>query len=802
MIRNYLIVAFRNLLRNKALTAINVAGLGLGLASVFVIATYLQFELSYDRFHESADNIYRVTWYDDNPQPRTPHPMAQAMVADFPEVESAVSLSPLWGFGLTRQTFSVRNLERDIRYDERNVLAVDSTFFDVFTFPLVKGDPNTALKQVGGCLLSESTARKYFGDEDPIGKKLAVNDEESLVEVVGVFKDVPRASHMHFDFLVSYVREKALDGDNPYYSWADFGHYNYVRLRPGADPNALEAKLLPWVAKYVNVSDEVFRAAMSRGVHFELQPITNIHLKSHLIWELEPNGYIAYVYMLAAAGILILVIAIINFINLTSAQSADRSREIGIRKALGAYKSQLATQFTGEALVVSLMAVVLAAALIELGMPIYRQLTGVDPSFGYATVVAGLLGLGLLTGVLAGVFPSFRLAALRPTLILKGSLPQASGGKGLRKVFITFQFFASMTLICSSVIIYNQLAFVRQRPLGFDQEAVINIPVKNPDAIVSRMDALRQEMLKVPGVLRVSGASNIPGSAFNRNTAWNANDPTLSTVVAEEFCDYDFFSTLGIALADGRLFLRENPADEQAFVINESAARAMFPEGAVGKEMVWDDEPGQVRGTVIGVVKDFNFQSLHEPVKPLIFRQRPRYNHVVMKIETDNLDERMAAIEKTWRTFDDEFGFEFRFLRDELNTQYAEERNLSMALTAFAGLATAIACFGLLGIAALSFRQKVKEVSIRKVMGASVERIIMLLLGDFTRMVLAAVAVAVPVTWWAMNNWLSNFTYHTTVNPLVFVAVGAGLLVVAWGTLGYLTLQVAKTNPAETLKGE
>lgn len=802
MLRNYFRVAVRNLLKNKMFAVINITGLGLGLACVFLIAQYLRVELSYDKFHEGAENIYRVAWFDDNPQPRTPHPMAQAMVEDFPEVESAVTLSPIWAAGLTRQVFSVRNPDRDVSYDERSVLAVDSTFFKVFTFPLVKGDPETALKQVNGCLVSESIARKYFGDEEPIGKKLMVNGDENLVEVVGVFKDVPKASHFHFDMLASYVREKALDPGNPYYTWADFGHYNYVRLKPGADPDALEAKLLPWIAKYLNVSDEVFREAKARGVRFELQPITDIHLRSHLLWELEPNGYIAYVYMLAAAGLLILVIACINFINLTTAQSAGRAREIGIRKSLGAYRAQLATQFTGEALLVSLMAVALAAVLIEVLLPIYTSLTGVEQQVDYITLISWLLGLGLVTGVLAGIFPSFRLAAVRPTLILKGSLPQGQEAKGLRQGFITFQFFASMTLICSSAIIYSQLSYIQHRPLGFEQEEVVSLPLKNVGAIVPRLDALRNELLKIPGVKQVSAATNIPGTHFNRNMAWNAKDPQIRTVIAEEMCDYDFFSTLGITIAEGRGFLRGNPADADAFIINEAAARAMFPDGAVGKEMVWDVESGPVKGPVIGVVKDFNFQSLHDPVRPLMFRLQPRYNYVLVKMDTENFEERMQAVQTVWRTFDNRFEFEYHFLRDELNTQYAEENNLSAALTAFAVLAVAIASFGLLGIAALTFRQKVKEVSIRKVMGATVEKIIFLLLKDFTRMVLIAVVLAVPFTWWAMNRWLNNFSYRTEVNPLIFISVGSLLMLVAWGTLSYLTLKVARTNPAETLKGE
>jgi putative ABC transport system permease protein len=800
MVRNYLLVALRNIRKNLFLTSISVAGLSLGLACVFLIAQYLVFELSYDRFHEGAENIYRIEWFNENPQPRTPYPMAQAMVEDFPEVENAVTISPLWGNGLTRETYSVRSESSDVWHDESNAMAVDSTFFKVFSFPLLKGDPANCLKSINTVLISESFAKKYFGEEDPMGKKLIVNVDRAVVEVGGVFKDVPKASHFHFDLLVSYVREMALDPNNPYYTWADFGHYNYVRLKPGANPAELEGKLLGWAAKKLKVPEEMIKQAVARGDHFELQPITDIHLKSHILWELEPNGYIAYVYMLGAAGFLILVIAIINFINLTTAQSADRSREIGIRKSLGAHRSQLAFQFTGEALIVSMMSVVLAAVVVEWMMPFYTSLSGA-PSLNILGVLIGLTALGLLTGVLAGAFPSFRLAAVRPTEILKGKLPSSPEGRGLRQVFITFQFFASMTLICCSAVIVSQLDYMRDRPLGFDQEEVLVLPMKE-NSMPPRMEVLKEELLKVPGIRMVSAASNIPGTNFNRNPCWNAKNPSNRPAVSEEMIDYDFFRLLGVKLVDGRLFDRRNPADREAFVINEAAAQAMFPEGAVGQEMVWDDDEGEVRGTVIGVVGNFNFQSLHEPVRPLLFRLNDQYNHAMLKMHTDHLDDRMKAVEAVWRKFDNQFAFEFSFLRDELNDQYREERNLSVALTAFSVLAVAIAAFGLLGIAALTFRQKTKEVSIRKVMGATVERIIFMLLKDFTRLVLIAAVISVPVTWWAMSRWLNNFTFHTEVNPLIFLGVGGLLLIVAWVTLGYLTVKVARTNPAETLKGE
>lgn len=341
MIRNYLKIAFRNLIKQKLYSVINISGLGFGMACVLLIVIFVKDELSYDRFHQDTDDIYRIAWWSDNPQTRTPHPMAQALVRDFPQVVAGTSLSPLWGPGLTKQTFSVRNPESDITFDERDILSVDSTFLEVFSFDLVKGNRKEVLRNPGGMLLSESAAKKYFGDADPIGRQLTINDDSTLLVVEGVFADVPDNSHFHFDALVSYVTLKAGDPDNVYYTWADFGHFNYIRLMPGSDPVALQNELMDWIIGYIEVSEEDMQRAVEANVHFKLQRITDIHLNSRIRWELESNGNMNYVYIMTAAAFLILVIACVNFMNLTTARSADRSKEIGIRKSVGALKSTL-----------------------------------------------------------------------------------------------------------------------------------------------------------------------------------------------------------------------------------------------------------------------------------------------------------------------------------------------------------------------------------------------------------------------------------------------------------------------------
>ncbi len=802
MLASYFKIAFRNLLRNKFYSFINIFGLALGLACVFLILQYLTKELSYDRFHASPENIYRIVWESENPQTRVPHPMAQALVRDFPGVESAVSITPIWGPGLTKQTFSIRNLQKDIRYDEINVMAVDSTFFDVFSFPLLQGDRRKSLREPGGILLSASMAKKYFGDENPMGKHLAINDDKTLIQVTGVFQDVPVPSHFHFDFLLSYVTMKIYEPNDDYYSWRDFGHYNYIRLKPGVDAKVLQSELLNWSAKYLNLSAEDFRSLKEREQGFKLQPVTDIHLKSSLRWELESNGNISYIYMMTAAGVLILIIACVNFINLTTALSAERAKEIGIRKTLGAFRKQLTLQFMGEAIWISLIAMIVAGLMIEVALPFLKLFTDINIEISYGMFVVMLAGLGLLVGIVAGIYPSMYLSSIKPSQILKGKFLQNPKGAKIRQAFTVFQFIASMVLISSSIIIYNQLNFIRHKGLGFDQEEVLVLPVKNRDAINPRLQELRTELLAIQGVASVSATSNIPGRSFNQNSVFSTEHPDDDLDASEAYVDYDFFKTLTIPFAEGRGFSIENPGDRDGFVINETTKNNLHLKTGVGDEIVWERDGEEIRAKVIGVVKDFHFQSLHQPVRPLLFRLSSSFNYVLIKVNTNNFSETIRSVESTWRKFDDQYGFEFSFLKDQLDQQYKGEQNMGNVLAGFAFLAVTIACFGLLGIAALNFRQKTKEISVRKVLGASLPSLMVLLMKDFTRMVILAIVLAAPLSWWMMSIWLQNFSFQTVINPLVFVGSGALLILIAWGTLSYLTLKIARVNPAETLKNE
>jgi putative ABC transport system permease protein len=575
-----------------------------------------------------------------------------------------------------------------------------------------------------------------------------------------------------------------------------------VLLEPGTNAKALEDKLDDWAKTYINISEDLYRHLKDKNYGFRLQPLTDIHLKSHLRWELEPNGYMSYIYMMTAAALLILVIACVNFINLTTAQSANRSKEIGIRKSLGALRGQVAAQFTGESVLVSMMAVVLAIVIVETAAPFFRQITGAALKIDYTFLGLTVLGMSLWIGFIAGIFPSAYLASVKPSIILRGKFLQNPAGSRFRQGFTVLQFFASMILITTSIVIYNQLEFIQESALGFDEDKVVVIPIKNPELINQRFNELRNELLRIPHITSVSAASNIPGKHFNQNPIFATANPQLRIASSEVLVDHDFFSVLNIDIVDGRPFSKDNVADRKTFILNETGAKNLYQGNAVGQELSWDFGEGLIKGTVIGVVKDFHFQSLHEPVRPLLFRLSPHYNYVVIKLNTNNFSRTAISIENTWKKFDNRFAFDFAFLSSYLNQQYRQEQSMAAVLGTFSCIAIIIACFGLLAIAALTFRQKTKEVSIRKIMGATVVQIMLLLAKDFTRLVLAAIILAVPISWWIMRSWLDNFTFRTAINPLIFVGAGLLLLAIAWLTLSYLVWSVSRINPVETLKND
>lgn len=806
MLKSYLLIALRNLLKNRLYTLINVIGLTVGMASVIMILLYVQDEMNYDRYDPETAHVYRIYWQSGNPQTRTPHPMAQALVKDFPEVTSAVTLSPIWGPGLTQQSFSVKNLERDIQYNEKSILSVDSTFFDVFPLKIIKGNKNTVLRTPGKLLLSQSAAKKYFGDEEPIGKFLAFNGDENLIEIEGVYEDMPRQSHFHAMALVSYVHMKTFeDPESAYYTWADFGHFNYIKLRPDADPKKLEGQLLSWAAQYINVNDEVIQRIIQNKEGFRLQNIRDIHLQSHLMWELEPNGNIEYVYIMMAAAFLILTIAVINFMNLTTAKSAERAKEIGVRRTLGAFKKQLSVQFIGESLLLALFSMILAGLAVEILLPYFNLFSGKELEINFLhnpSVVAIILGIGVVTGVFAGLYPSAILSSIHPVQILKGKFVTSKKGNLFSQLLVVFQFTMAIILISGTVIILDQMNFIQNKNLGFATDATMLIPLRE-GSMRRKFETIQNELKSIAGVEEVGASSNVPGSQFNQNPIYATDDPNHQIDASQMYVDYDLIKTLDLEIVEGRGFDRSFPGDSaNAYIINQAAVHELQLANPVGKEIVLVMDEDELRGTIVGVIKDFNYQSLHQPVRPVIMQKLPYYNTVLIRLNSENVQQTIASIASIWEKFDNTFGFEYSFLEENINSQYTSENKMGLVFGLFAGIAIIISCMGLFGLASLNFAQRKKEVGIRKVLGAPTTTLLMNLAKGYSKLIIGSTLLAVPIAWWIMNGWLNNFVFKIDINIWIFLLTGLGTLLIAWLTIGYLTVHTASLNPVDTLKEE
>lgn len=805
MFKNYLIIAFRNLLKYKSITFINISGLAIGMTCCILILLYVQYELSYDRFHRDADRLFRVAWTGENPQTRTPHPLAQAMAADFPEVESAVSISPIWGPALTRPKIPVRYEEK--RFEEPGVFSADSTFFEVFSFALKQGNPRTALQEPLGIVITEEMVQKYFESADPLGKTLKVGEEETEFHVTGVMENIPANSHFHFDFLISYVTLKYRE-TGEYYTWADFGHYNYIRLKKGIDPKTVEAKIPAWVSKYLDWPQEWIDTLQQGRIGFRLQPITDIHLHSKLRWELEANSSIAYIYIFSATAFFILLLACINFVNLSTARSSKRAREVGMRKVLGGTRGQLVGQFLSESLLISVISLLLSLALIELVLPAFNAFTERPLAMNYfqnAGLLAGLGGIILIVGMVAGMYPAFYLSAFRPVKVLKGVLSGKSSNVTFRRVLVAAQFAIAIALIAGTGIVSSQLNYLRHKNLGFEPQQVLAIPFKDNDSLRERCEAIKGELLQYPGILAASAVSNVPGERFNQNPVhWPSDSAERQVEVSEARVDPDFFRTLRIEIAAGRGFSKEYPSDvENAFMLNETAARQFGWENPVGQELVWYDDEIIRRGTVIGVVKDFHFQSLHKNIEPLLFQVMPsEFNYLLVKINAGQVSGALSFIKTKWKAFDPNGGFEYSFLDEDFSRLYRAEERMESIFSVFTLLTLFIACLGLFGLVSFIVEQRTKEIGIRKVMGASVSGLVLLFSKEFALLILAANIIAWPLAFVAMNRWLHDFAYRVDIGWQIFALAGILALVIALMTVGYQAIRAAVANPVESLRYE
>lgn len=795
-------IAIRNILKNKGFNLINIFGLSIGMMATIFISLWILDEMSYDQFHENADRIYRIDWQSENPQTRTPHPMTYELVRDMTEVENAVSITPVWGEGLTRPMRTVK--QGEIQYEENGIYAADTTFFQVFSFPLLKGDPKIALKDVGGLVITEEMAKKYFGDEDPMGKMLIINFGVDIPFVItGVMQNIPHNSHFHFDFLISYNSTKAYH-TGEFYEWADFGHYNYLLLTENTSPESVEKQLFNWVSKYREWPEGAEEEYKNGTIGFKLTPITDIHLHSNIRWELESNGNILYVYIFVSLAVFIVLIACINFMNLSTATATKRAVEIGLKKAVGASRGQLILQFYLESYMASFLAMLIGIIIFELLTPVFGTLTGKVFYLDYKDpIVLSILFLfTIVTTILAGTYPAIILSRFKPTHILKGIKVSSGNPVNFRNVLVISQFAISAFLIIGTLVISSQLKYFKNQKLGLMSEQVMAIPIRD-SLMQASYKAVKAELLKDNGILSISAVSNLPGRNFNQNPIqWKGDDDQLN--VSELSVDHDFFKTLGIQLKDGRSFSLDRESDQEfAFILNEEAAAYFDWESAIEQEVLWYDDEVERNGKVIGVVENFHFQSLHKNIEPLIINLMPDvFNYFLIKISSSNISASISYLKKTYEELDPNNDFTYFFLDDEFATLYQSEESVETIFSYFTVLSILISCLGLFGLSAYDAERRTKEIGIRKVNGATITSIIALLSRDISRWVLIAFVIACPFGYFLMNNWLDNFAYKTTISIWSFLLTGILVIFIGLVAVSYQAIKAARRNPIESLRYE
>jgi len=801
MLKNYVKVAFRTLRRQKAYAFLNIAGLTVGMVCCLLILLYVQDELRYDRHHENAGHIYRVVLDGSTRNglletAQTAPAWGPMLAAQYPEVVQAVRFKP------PNQKWLVNYQDR--RFFEKGFVFADSSVFDVFSFPLVRGNPETALVAPFTVVLTETTARKYFGQEDPIGKTLRLDNTYDFT-VTGILKDVPRQSHFEVTLLASITSlQTPIYGDNFLQQNIGPALYTYLLLQPGTEPGVLDAKLPSFVEEHIGTQLASFGVEMRPY----LQPLTDIHLHSNLENEIAPNGDAGTIYAFSAIALFILLIACINFMNLATARSSQRAREVGMRKVLGAERGQLVGQFLGESMLMTLAALVLALALVWPLLPLFNTLAGKTLSLAPADLpgyLFALLALAVFVGLVAGSYPALFLSSFRPITVLKGSASSRSGGALLRKGLVVFQFAISIFLMIGTAVVYTQLDYLHNRSLGFEKEHVVVMQLTDPQ-IRTQYQAFRTRVEQVPGVVAASASSSAPGGLVG--TALILPEGVTdeeSTLVSGYAVDHDLVETLGLTVVAGRAFSRDHAADvTDGFMINETAARTfgwMTPEDAVGRSIRFTNGP---EGHVIGVVHDFHNKSLRQNIEPLILtmQNEQAYQYLFARIRPGDPRGTVEALEAAWQAVFPAYVFEYSFLDEDFNRLYAAEDQLRNLFSGFALVAILIACLGLFGLASFTAEQRTKEIGVRKVMGASVGSIVLLLSKAFSLFVLLAFVVAAPLAYLTMSRWLDGFAYHTEINLLTVLAAGIGALVIAWLTVAYQAIRAATADPVQSLRYE
>lgn len=799
MIRNFFVVTLRNFLRNKIFSFVNITGLALGFAVGLFIILFVKDELNYDRFHNKANRIYRInaTGVLGNTKIRQTYtcaPLPGALVQDYPEVENAVRI------------MDIDNVEvryEDAVFNEDDLLAVDSTFLQIFSFPVIKGDPKTALNGRNRVLLSETTAKKYFGDEDPMGKVIRMYNQMDF-EVTGIFRDIPRQSHFHFNFLGSL---STFDPDQNQ-NWMSNNYKTYLLLREGADPEVLESKFPDLIHRHIFPEGDSWQKFREAGNNWEyfLQPLTEIHLTSDLNGEFEPNGRKEYIYIFLFTSVFVLVIAAINFTNLTTARSEKRAREVGVRKVLGSSRRSLIRQFLLESLMTSVLAMMMAYLVVLLFLNSYNSVSGKNFTFidlFEPSLITGALVICILTGLLSGVYPSFYLSSYQPALIMKSGRGSARGNRLFRGFLVVFQFFISISMIIGTIVIYRQLKFFQESNLGFEKDKIV--VVQGVDKLGSQAGVFRDQLLQYNQIKHVSGTQWMPGEGFYNwgvvPEGWEDDKmTTLNTIL----CDTAFLNTMEMKMADGRFFSPEFLSDTTAIILNEEAAKVIGWNEPVGKKIrIW----GHFDYQVIGIVKDFYYESMHQEIRPMALINFPfaGFNYpslAAVKIGGTEPQATIRYIENQWDKIANGIPFRYTFMDKTYQKLYDNETKTGTVFLIFSFLSIIIASMGLFALSSYIIEQRTKEIGIRKANGANAGNILRLLAGDFTRWVIIAIIIAVPVSLWGMGKWLENFAYKTDLSAWIIVESAVLGLMIAWLTISLQTIKASRQNPARSLRYE
>lgn len=807
MIRNYLKIAYRNLTRYRFISFINLFGLTIGLACCFLILVYILHELSYDRQSASSDRIYRVTRTFKNPESGvvTLHlgsvapPFGPLLQNDFKEIEK---MTRMVDFSPTPIRYGEKN------FNEQSFWLADENVFDFFHVKLLKGNPESALREPFSVILTEESARKYFGDEDPMNKVLRSNNQFDL-KVTGVYKAFPANTHLHPDMMVSFttLNDTAVYGaESLRTNWGNNSFLTYIQLPEGYDPARLEAQFPAFLDRHMFESGKY---KTSQWTSLSLQKLTDIHLRSHLDYEAEENGDIKRVYIFSAIALFILLIACINYMNLSTARSSLRAREIGIRKVVGAERREIIAQFLTESVLITLVASILAFGLTWLLLPWLNRMSGQELSMQsllQTRVLLTLVAVPFLVGIVSGIYPALFMSSFKPIRVLKGLFKAGGTNISFRKVLVTVQFTVSVILIVSTVVVMRQMKFMQQAKLGFDRDHIITLPYNG--AISDRFEAFRTELMSDPGVRNATRSSRIPtGRLLDALGSRIRKTDTLAPMNAEiKFVstDHEFVPTYGIKVVAGRGFSRDYGTDTAAFLLNEAAVSALgftSNEDVIGRDFGY----GSRNGKIIGVIGDFHFESMHQKIVPLVLlvpRNTNSYGRISIKVSGNRMPETLAHIEKSWQKFLPEVPYEYTFLDENFARLYDAEQKQRSVFSTFSVLAIIIACLGLFGLSAFTISQRIREIGVRKVLGASLPSILLLLSKDFVKLVLIASIVAFPIAWWAMKNWLQEFSYRTTISWWIFVIAGAAALLVALLTIGYQAFRAAMANPVKSLRTE